>query len=86
MGRFSRAAEEAAHLTDNQLETEIAALGTLSREDVRELLPQTRDKEAFLSLMRELESEKTEDENLAYLKGHLETAGRVALKVLKALV
>lgn len=86
MGRFAQAAKDAATLTDQQLVGEIAKLGTLSAVKVQELLPRKQDKEAFLKLMHEVESEKTEDEKLAFLRANIETAGKVALKLLGALV
>jgi hypothetical protein len=86
MGRFAQAAEQAAALTDQQLAGEIAKLGTLSASDVQALLPRKEDKEAFVKLMHEVESEKTEDQKLAFLRDNLETAGKVVLKVIGALV
>ena len=86
MGRFTKAVEDASKLTDQQLATEIANLGALSRADVLQLLPEKRDKETFIQLMHEVESERGEAEKLAFLRDNLETAGRIAMKLLAVLV
>jgi hypothetical protein len=86
MGRFAEAAGQAANITNQELATEIASVSVLSRSKIEQLLPNKRDKEAFVQLMHEVESERSEDEKLAFLRTNLETAGKVVLKVLSALV
>lgn len=87
MGRFAEAAKNARQMTNKQLGTEIAALSAgVTREKLQELLPQKRDKETFLELMQVVEDETTVDEKIAFLGENLQTAGKVALKVLQILV
>ena len=86
MGRYATAARAARDLTNKQLATEIAAIGPIPRDKLQELLPLKADKEAFLELMRQVESEKSDDEKLAFLGENLQTVGRVALKALAFLV
>lgn len=86
MGRYASAARKARQLTNKQLATEIAALGPMNRETLQKLLPRKREKEVFLKLMKQVEQEKTSDENLAYLKDNLESTGKVIFKLLRFLV
>jgi regulator of sirC expression with transglutaminase-like and TPR domain len=86
MGRFTDAADKAADFTNQELATEIAAISALSRSEIEQLLPEKQDKEVFAQLMQAVESERSDDEKLAFLRGNLETAGRVVIKVLRALV
>lgn len=86
MGRFNAAAKRARNLTNKQLATEIAAISVVPRDQLQELLPRKRDKEAFLALMKEVEAETSMDEKLTFLGDNLATAGKAALKVLKILV
>jgi len=86
MGRFSGAAKRARDLTNKQLATEIAALSTVPRERLQEMLPTKRDKEAFLELMEQVEAETTMEQKLTFLGDNLATAGKAALSVLKALL
>ena len=87
MGRFSDAARDAAKLTNKQLATEIAAVSdSFSRDRLQELLPNKRDKQAFLELMEQVEADSAMDEKLAFLGANLQTAGKAALTVLKILL
>lgn len=81
--RYAKAAKKAAELTNKQLSGELAMLGPLNDEKLRELLPKKKDKEAFANLMAVVESETAEDEQLAYMSENIQTVGKVALKVLK---
>jgi len=83
MGRYATAARKAAELTNKQLGTEIASLGPVDRDRLQTLLPQKRDKEAFLALMKQVEAERERDENLAYLNENLQSVGEVVFKILK---
>lgn len=83
MGRYSKAAKEAANLTNKQLATEMAALAPFNRDQLQILLPKKRDKEAFLALMRVVEDETDMDEKLAYLRNNIKKAGEVIFKVLQ---
>jgi hypothetical protein len=49
MGRFAEAAGQAANITNQELATEIASVSVLSRSKIEQLLPNKRDKEAFVS-------------------------------------
>ncbi|MEM9821824.1 MAG: hypothetical protein AAF985_12160 [Bacteroidota bacterium] len=84
--RFSAAARKAADLTNKQLATEIAAVGNLSRDRIHELLPKKKDKQAFVDLMKEVEAETTMDQKITYLQDNIQSAGKVAFTLLKALV
>jgi hypothetical protein len=84
MGRYRKAAEAAADLTNKQLAGRLAALAPISGDRLQELLPYKRDKEAFIQLMRVVEDEADEENQIAYLGENLATAGKVALKVLRA--
>lgn len=86
MGRYRTAARKAAEMTNKELGTEIAALSPVSRDRIQKLLPRKRDKEAFLELMQKVEEETAMEEKLAYLRDNLESAGKVALTVLKTLL
>ena len=81
--RYSNAANEAANLTNKQLGEELAKLGPLSDQKLRELLPEKKDKEHFADLMAMVEKETAMDEQLKYLGENLQTAGKVTLKLLK---
>ncbi len=48
--RFSKAAKDAAEMTNKQLADELAAVTRLSREELNELLPTKNDKEKFSSV------------------------------------
>jgi hypothetical protein len=84
--RFTEAAINAREMTNKQLATEIATLTKFNREELNVLLPQKRDKEAFVELMKTVEAETSMDEKLAYLRTNLETAGKVVFTILKAVV
>lgn len=86
MNRYTEIFERASRLTDQQLATEIAALGPFNRDKLQELLPRTRDREVFLELMRVVEDESDMDKKLAYLKTSVEILGPVILKVLRGLL
>ncbi len=85
MGRYASAARKASDLTNKQLATEIAALSPMNRETLQDLLPRKRDKQTFLALMKLVEQEKHMDENVAYLRENLESAGKVVFKLLRFL-
>lgn len=53
---------------------------------LHKLLPGKREKQILLDLMKQLEQEKTNDENLAYLKDNLESTNKAIFKMLKFLV
>jgi hypothetical protein len=86
MGRFSKAAREAADLTNKELTSRIAELTPISSAQLQELLPSKRDKEDFVALMRVVEDETEMENQLTFLRNNLATAGRVALKALKLFV
>lgn len=86
MNGYTEIFERASRLTDQQLATEIAALGPFNRDKLQELLPRTRDREVFLELMRVVEDESDMDKKLAYLKTSVEILGPVILKVLRGLL
>ncbi len=84
--RFSDAARRASDITNKELATELSVLSNLNREKIKKLLPLKRDKQAFIELMKEVEADTTMDEKLAYLQQNINSAGTVALRLLKALV
>lgn len=84
--RFTAAARKASDLTNKQLATELASVGNLSRDKIHELLPKKKDKEAFVNLMKQVESETTMDEKISYLQNNIQSAGKVAFTMLKHLV
>ena len=84
--RFTKAAREAAQMTNKQLATELATVGNLNRDKIQDLLPKKKDKKAFVDLMKEVEAETTMDEKIAYLQNNIQSAGKVAFTLLKALV
>ncbi len=84
--RFTEAAEKASSLTNKELGSELSKVGNLDEAKIRELLPQKEDKQAFIELMKEVNAETTGDEKLAFLQSNALSAGRVAFKLLKALV
>lgn len=84
--RFAKAAQKAKEITNKQLADEIAAVSKLSRENINQLLPLKKDKEAFAELMAQVESDTDMDTKLNFLKGNIDTVGKVAFTVLKALV
>ena len=85
MGRYASAARKASDLTNKQLATEIASLSPMNRETLQDVLPRKRDKETFLALMKLVEQEKDMDDNIAYLRDNLESAGKVVFKLLRFL-
>jgi hypothetical protein len=84
--RYAEAARRAREMTNKELATEISALGPVSRDKLQELLPDKRDKEAFLALMEMVEAEKEIDEKLSYLRDNLHTAGKVVFRILRFFV
>jgi hypothetical protein len=84
--RFTAAAKKAANLTNKQLASELASIGSMNRDDIQSLLPKKKDKQAFIDLMKEVEAETAMDEKIAYLHENIRSAGKVALTLLKALV
>jgi|ADGO01.1.fsa_nt_gi hypothetical protein len=84
--RFSKAAKDAAEMTNKQLADELAAVTRLSREELNELLPTKNDKEKFALLMQQVEADTAMDEKIAFLGENLKTIGGVVFKVLKAFV
>lgn len=81
--RYRNAAIRAKNLTNKQLGEELTRLSPLNDNKLRELLPTKRDKEHFADLMTIVEKETAMDKQLAYLGENLQTAGKVALKLLK---
>ena len=53
---------------------------------LHKLLPGKREKQILLDLKKQVEQEKTNDENLAYLMDNLESTSKVIFKMLKFLV
>lgn len=84
--RFTNAAKKAREATNKELASELASISRFSREQVNELLPTRNDKEAFIQLMEQVEADTAMDEKLAYLTDNIQTAGKVALQLLKVLV
>lgn len=84
--RYRDAARKAAELTNKQLGAELATLNRLSEQDLRELLPTKRDKEAFAELMAVVEKEADIDRQFAFLSQNLQTTGKVVLKLLRYFV
>ena len=83
MGRYRDAARAAAELTNKELGSRIAELAPVSMETLQELLPTKRDKADFVALMKVVEEETAIDNQLAFLRENLTTAGKVALKALR---
>jgi hypothetical protein len=84
MGRYRDAARVAADLTNKELTTRIAELAPFSVDQLQELLPTKKDKEAFVALMRVVEEETVLENQLNYLRDNLASAGKVALMALRA--
>jgi hypothetical protein len=82
--RYTRAARKARELTNKQLATELASIGPMDRDALQSLLPTKKDKEAFIELMSQVESEKDIEDKLGYLRDNLEKAGRMVFKLLEA--
>jgi hypothetical protein len=83
MGRYRDAARAAADLTNKELGTRIAELAPVSMDTLQELLPTKRDKADFVDLMRVVEEETEVENQLAFLRDNLATAGKAALKALR---
>ncbi len=84
--RYSKAAEQARELTNKQLGEELAKLSPLNEQKLRKLLPTKNDKKHFAELMAVVEKETHTDKQIAYLSKNLQTAGKVAMQVLKFFV
>lgn len=84
--RFTAAAKAAREATNKELATEIAAVSKFSRDSINEILPTKKDKEAFIKLMEQVEADTDMDNKLAYLVENIQSAGVVAINLLKALV
>ena len=84
--RFTSAAKMAREATNKELATELASVSKFSREQINDLLPAKKDKEAFIQLMAQVEADTAMDEKLAFLTENIQTAGKVALQLLKVLV
>jgi hypothetical protein len=83
--RYRMAAALARNLSNKQLGKELANLSLISEQKMRQLLPTRKDKEAFVELMTVLEKETDLEAQLAYLMENPQTAGKIAIKVLKGL-
>ena len=64
----------------------IATLSYFNKEELNELLPTKRDKEAFLKLMSQVEADTEMDHKLTFLTENIQTAGRVVFQILKKLI
>ena len=84
--RFTEAAKKAAELTNKQLATELASVSTLSKKNIKALLPNKEDKEAFLELMDTVHNETLKEEKVAYLEQNAAKVGNVVFTLLKVLV
>lgn len=84
--RFTQAAREASDVTNKQLGEKIATLSSFNKNELNELLPTKKDKEAFLRLMEQVEADTELDEKLAFLTENIQTAGKVVFQILKKLI
>ena len=84
--RFTEAAHKASILTNKQLAPELTKVGNLDEAKIKELLPELEDKKAYIELMKEVNAETSVDQKIAFLQGNALSVGRVAFKLLKALV
>jgi hypothetical protein len=84
--RFSQAARDAANLTNKELGVEIAKLTKLSSQNLSDLLPAKRDKEAFIKLMTQVEADTAMDTKIANLVDNIRVVGPVIFKILKVLI
>ncbi|MGZ5273934.1 MAG: hypothetical protein ACXWCA_06450, partial [Kaistella sp.] len=73
--RFTDAAIKAREATNKQLADELSAISSLNREKIQELLPQKKDKEAFLKLMEQVEADTAMDEKIAFLQANIASVG-----------
>ena len=84
--RFAEAGKLAREATNKELADELAAISTLNRDMIRDLLPAKQDKEDFIKLMEQVEADTDMDNKIAFLQENIKTVGAVALRVLKVLV
>lgn len=84
--RFTQAAKEASDVTNKQLGEKIATLSSFNKNELNELLPTKKDKEAFLRLMEQVEADTELDEKLTFLTENIQTAGKVVFQILKKLI
>jgi hypothetical protein len=84
--RFAEAGKLAREATNKELADELAAISTLNRDMIRDLLPAKKDKEDFIKLMEQVEADTEMDNKIAFLQENIKTLGAVALRVLKVLV
>ncbi len=85
MNQFTEAAKQSRKATNEALACKIAPLVSFPQRKVERLLPEKRDKEEFIKLMKVVEDETDMDEKLAYLEDHVKTLGKVILQVLRGL-
>lgn len=83
MGIYSKAAKEAAELTNKQLKARVSSLNTMDDAKVQNLFPKKMDKEKFLELMAKVEKETTDAEKTTFIKENIATYAPVVLKSLK---
>lgn len=84
--RFSKAAKEAREATNKELAEKIAAVSSFSTDRLNELLPNKRDKEAFVKLMEQVEADTDMDTKLAYLADNIQSAGRILINIISKVV
>lgn len=86
--RFTKAAQEAADLTNRQLEGKLNTLLTANAAQIQKLragLSTEQDRQNFDALIAHVNAEASQDRKLALLRSNLQTTGSVALKALSLL-
>lgn len=84
--RFEDASKRAARQTDQELQTEIESLTSLSRDSLAKLFPQRADQEKLRDLIQAVKSASDENTQLAAFREKMENCGHVALRLIKTFV
>jgi hypothetical protein len=80
---YAALAKKAADLTNKQLASDITDLTVMTTRDLMDYLPQKRDKQDFIELMRVVQSETDEDRAIAKVTGDIARFGKVIVRVFK---
>ena len=84
--RFRDIARTSAQRTSRELAGELAQLTRMTQPEIESLLPRRADREAFIELMRMVDSSASQSRKLRQLKDRIEEFGPLVLKVLERVV
>lgn len=84
--RFDDASKRAAQQTDQELQTEITGLTSLTQDALTKLFPQRADQEKLRDLLQAVKSATDENMQVAAFREKMESCGHIALRLVKTFV